>query len=205
MIGSSFGTSWSKTYNEAKIIQFEPRILFSCRYMKKKQTLAFLSIFSHATVSLMLYRSPKNHVSLSPRVRHTRSKRSFPFHFTYRTKQPEISTSWSALAGKFPPPSLPKFDIITFHHKLSLPVQSLSCSPHPAEACDREYQTHKPFLERFHLKTWADSRCNSRLVWETANRNQKKREDEAGHAAIDHTHVCAFLPIFALKGYFQNL
>lgn len=98
---------------------------------KKGKALAFLSIFSHATVSLMLYRSPKNHVSLSPRVRHTRSKRSFPFHFTYRTKQPEISTSWTILAGKFPFPSLPKFDIIAFHHKLNLPVQSLSCSRHP--------------------------------------------------------------------------
>lgn len=47
------------------------------------ETLAFFSIFSQATVSLMLYRNPKNHVSLSPRVRHTKSKRSFPFHLTW--------------------------------------------------------------------------------------------------------------------------
>lgn len=159
--------------------------------MDNSKALAFLSIFSHATVSLMLYRSPKNHVSLSPRVRHTRSKRSFPFHFTYRTKQPDISTSWSLLAGKFPSPSLPKFDLITFHHELKLPVQSLSCSPHPAEACDREYQTSKPFLERFHLKTWGDSRCNSRLVWEIL-RNGKTRHVMQQSLTGTDVHFCPY-------------
>lgn len=49
------------------------------------ESLALFSIFSQATVSLMLYWSPKNHVSLSPKVRHTKSKRSFPFHLTWST------------------------------------------------------------------------------------------------------------------------
>lgn len=130
--------------------------------------LARLSIFSHATVSLMLYRSPKNHVSLRPKVWHTKSKRSFPFHLTWKTKQQEISKTLFALftilsvkfsgvqfffqyecLGKFPY----HFDIETFHHNFNVPVQSLYRSPHPAEACDRVRHTHKPISEPFHLKT----------------------------------------------------
>ena len=41
----------------------------------------FLSILSQATVSLIVYCRPKNQVSRSPRVRQTKSNRSFPFHF----------------------------------------------------------------------------------------------------------------------------
>lgn len=39
---------------------------------------------------------------------------------------------------------------VTFHHNFNVPVWSLSCSPHPAEACDREHHTH---TNPFHLRT----------------------------------------------------
>lgn len=149
----------------------------------------------------MLYRSPKNHVSLSPRVRHTRSKRSFPFHFTYRTRQPEISTSWSILAGKFPSPSLPKFDIITFHHELNLPVQRLSCPPPSSGGLWPRISDTQTFFRALSSQnlSWLE------VQFQVGLGNRKKREDEAHHAEIDLTHGCAFLPIFPLKGYFQNL
>lgn len=104
MIGSSFGTSWSRTYDdEPKKSTFEqwrdafpfhaPCIFINSVCMAHGcsktsiawESLTLFSIFSQATVSLTLYRSPKNHVSLRPRVRHTKSKRSFPFHLTWNT------------------------------------------------------------------------------------------------------------------------
>ena len=47
----------------------------------------FFSILSHATVSLMMYWRPKNQFSLSPRVLHTSSNKSLPFHFTWKEKR----------------------------------------------------------------------------------------------------------------------
>ena len=49
----------------------------------------FLSILSQATVSLIVYCRPKNQVSRSPRVRHTKSNRSFPFHFICKGRNPQ--------------------------------------------------------------------------------------------------------------------
>lgn len=46
-------------------------------------SLTRFSGFSQAYVSFMVYLSPKNQVSLKPTVRHTRSNRSLPFHFTW--------------------------------------------------------------------------------------------------------------------------
>lgn len=55
----------------------------------------FLSILSQATVSLIVYCSPKNQVSRSPRVRHTKSNRSFPFHFICNITNQEGNTLWA--------------------------------------------------------------------------------------------------------------
>lgn len=53
----------------------------ACPHISQSSSPTFLSILSQATVSLIVYCSPKNQVSRSPRVRHTKSNRSFPFHF----------------------------------------------------------------------------------------------------------------------------
>jgi len=54
--------------------------------LKKDLLPTFLSILSQATVSLIVYCRPKNHVSRSPSVLHTRSNKSLPFHFTCKKR-----------------------------------------------------------------------------------------------------------------------
>lgn len=87
VIGESFGTSWSKTY-----MDLIPTDMWAYLYVNWQtvltvnQHLTRLSGFSQAYVSFTIYLRPKNHVSLSPMVRHTRSNRSFPFHFTWETQ-----------------------------------------------------------------------------------------------------------------------